>query len=190
VSEYTLTAQPALGGYQKNFDAVSLVELTELAIVSIAIPRGGEETLATALQDTFGADMPKPGTTCLSKDGDMRFLGMAIDQIFCVFNHPEPDAAAIVANNLKQAGYVTLQSDNWVSLRISGPGSRTALERICPIDLAPDSFTEGCVARTVMEHMGVIIYPDGQDSYVLISASSSAGSFLHAVETSIHNTLS
>lgn len=187
MSEYTLTARPALGGYQRNFDGVSLEELTDIAIVSIATPRGDEAAIAKAVKDAYGTDIPKPGEATLSNDGSTRLLGMGIDQMFCVFNHAGPDAAEVVGANLKGAGYVTLQSDTWACLRISGPGSRDALERICPIDLDPLIFHEGCVARTAMEHMGAIIYPEDADTFVLISASSSAASFLHAVETSIHN---
>jgi sarcosine oxidase subunit gamma len=72
-------------------------------------------------------------------------------------------------------------------LRVSGPKSRIALERICPLDLHPSTFPQGRVARTLMEHLGVIILHEGPDTYLLLSARSSAGSFLHAVETSVRN---
>ena len=36
-----------------------------------------------------------------------------------------------------------------------------------------------------MEHLGVLIMRTGEDRFLLLSASSSAGSFLHAVETAI-----
>ncbi|MDX1786447.1 MAG: sarcosine oxidase subunit gamma, partial [Roseovarius sp.] len=71
---------------------------------------------------------------------------------------------------------------------ISGPGSLAALERICMLDLHPDAFKVNAVARTVMEHMGAIIARTGEDTYLLLSASSSAKSFLHAIELSIENT--
>ena len=187
MSEYTLTAQPALGGYQETFEGVSLEEQTGLAIVSIATPIGGEDALVKALKDGYGAALPKTGEVSLSKDGQTRFLGMARDQMFAIFDHTEPDAVDIVGGKLKDVAYLNSQSDNWVGLRLSGSKSRDVLERICPLDLEPSRFAEGKVARTSMEHMGVIILPDGADSFLLITASSSAASFLHAVETSIQN---
>ena len=42
-------------------------------------------------------------------------------------------------------------------------------------------------ARTSMEHLDTLIIRTAENSYHLMSASSSAGSFLHAVETSIKN---
>ncbi len=189
MSDYTLTAQSALGGYKESFEGVALEELCDLAIVSIATPLGGEEALSAEIKNAYGATLPKAGKVSRSEDGLTRFLGMASDQMFAIFNYSKPDAARIIIDKLKDTGYYTLQSDNWVTLRISGPKSRGALERICTIDLAPAAFREGDVARTSMEHMGVIIYPEGENGFVLISASSSAASFLHAVETSIHNVL-
>jgi sarcosine oxidase subunit gamma len=43
--------------------------------------------------------------------------------------------------------------------------------------------------RTVMEHLGVLILRTGDDAFMLLSASSSAKSFLHALETSVANVL-
>ncbi len=189
MSEYTLTAQPALGGYQESFEGVALEELTDFAIVSIATPRGGEDPLSQALQESYGATIPKAGKVSRSEDGSMRFLGMSIDQMFAVFDYSGADAAEVIAGKLNDSGYCTLQSDNWVAMRISGAKCREALERICPIDLASAVFGIGSVARTSMEHMAVIIYPEDENTFVLITASSSAASFLHAVETSINNVI-
>ena len=65
----------------------------------------------------------------------------------------------------------------------------TALERICPLDLDPLGFEGDGAARTTMEHMGAFVMRDGEGGFFLMSARSSAKSFLHAVETSIKNVL-
>ena len=59
------------------------------------------------------------------------------------------------------------------------------LERLCPLDLHESAFPVGAAQRTVMEHMGAVILREGTDEFLLLSASSSAASFLHAVKTSI-----
>ena len=83
--------------------------------------------------------------------------------------------------------YTTDQTHVWVALDIGGPATLTALERICPVDLDISAFDIGAVARTSMEHLGVIITRITKTNFRLFSASSSAGSFLHALETSIEN---
>ena len=71
---------------------------------------------------------------------------------------------------------------------ISGKGVRRALERICSLNLGPTVFEIDAAARTSMEYLGTIIIRNDEDSFLLMSASSSANSFLNAVEKSIENT--
>ena len=105
------------------------------------------------------------------------------DQIFSIIpqvDDPEKDLSKIIGN----AAYITDQTDAWVVLEISGVTSRTALERICQVDLDPNIFKLNAMARTTMEHMATIIIRTDVDTFLLMSASSSAKSFLHAVELS------
>jgi len=187
VAEFHLEPKPFLGGYHQTFGQTSLSEVTGLAIVSIAIPRGGETELQAAFKSTFGTTIPKPGKYNSSEDGAHRFAGLQIDQIFALFETAEADPANTIAAKLAGTAYTTSQTDNWVALQISGPQAIAALERICPIDLHPTVFSENSVARTVMDHMGTIILRQGPDDFLLLSASSSARSFLHAVETSLRH---
>lgn len=182
-----LEAEPPLGGFRESFDDTELAELADLAIVSLAIPLGGETAFEKALTDAYGATMPKPGQSVMSTDGGTRFLWTAQDQLFALFESSSPDASSDVEKKMGGKAYVTLQSDNWIALRLRGSLARLALERICPIDLHASAFPEGRVARTAMEHMSAFICRDGADSFLLLSASSSAKSFLHAVKTSLEN---
>ncbi|MBZ0123870.1 MAG: sarcosine oxidase subunit gamma [Roseovarius sp.] len=186
--DFVLTASSPLGGFDRDFGPVRLRELTGLAIVSVALPLGAEDAAMVALNRAFGCDMPAPGASALSKDGRERLLRLAPDQLFVLFDHATPDAEAHVAARLDGAAYTTDQTDGWVGLEMSGPGCRAALERICPVDLHPKAFAVGQFARTAMEHLGAIVLRSDDDRFVLLSASSSAGSFLHAVETSILDT--
>jgi sarcosine oxidase subunit gamma len=70
-------------------------------------------------------------------------------------------------------------------LAIKGEGVYAALERICQLDVSEKTFPVGSVARTQMEHLGVIIIKQENDSFMLMSAASSAENFLHAVVTSV-----
>ena len=72
-------------------------------------------------------------------------------------------------------------------LRLRGEKAREALERICLLDLDESAFQVGDAARTAMEHLGTVILREGSDCFLLMSAGSSAKSFLHAVETSVRN---
>ena len=188
MADSPLRARPPLDGYNRTISAVALAEVSGLALVSAAVPQGGDEAFAAALAGGFGASRPATGDSATGNKFGARVLGMQPDQMFILFEPPDPDRPAeSVAAALGGAAYVTDQTDNWAMLSIAGTGVCAALERICPLDLADEAFPEGRVARTVMEHLAVIILRDGADSFLLMSPRSSARSFLHAVELSVVN---
>ena len=187
MAEFSLTAAPPLAGVDEKFDGIHLRAPKDLAIVAVALPLGGEDAALTAIRKGYGADLPAPGKSVSAKEDGATLLRLAPDQAFILFHRAEPDAEAVVAEGIGDTAYLTDQTDVWCGLEVSGPRARIALERICPIDIHADAFAVGDAARTVMEHLGTIIIRTEQDTFLLLSASSSAGSFLHAVETSIRN---
>ena len=189
MAEYRLTSEEFLGGYQAQFGPISLREISDICMVSMAVPLAGEQAVHKALKAAFGIDMPDIGQSQGAAALDSRVLRMGLDHMFVLFaraqNTERPEQQ--IKTLMKSAVYTTDQSHSGVGLEISGPGCRSALERICPIDLHPERFAVNAVARTQMEHLGTIILCVDQETYWLFSASSSAKSFLHALETSIHN---
>jgi sarcosine oxidase subunit gamma len=185
----TLTAKSPLDGVRIELGEVTIAEVTGRAIVSIATPHGGENALSEALAAAYKIEYPGAGKSAVSDIGRTRFLGLQQDQIFALFEGSSASPVGAIAEKLGDAAYLTDQSDSWVMISVSGPKCRTALERICPIDLHPDAFPEGAVARTIMEHLGSIILREGPEHYLLMSARSSAASFLHAIETSARNVI-
>ena len=181
-STFTLTAAPILGGIDQTIGQNRITERDDLALVSIATPQGGEAALTKALKNGWGLALPDP--TRSSDSGKVRAVRAAPDQILLVFPHATPDANTVVQAKLNGTGYTTDQTDVWVVLEISGPDTRAALERLCPLDFS--RFPDGGSGRTVMEHMGAMIVRLSEDRFLLLSASSSARSFLHAVQTSFH----
>ncbi len=184
MAKFDLQETPRLGGYTKEFGDSGMVlrEITELVLTSLAMPMGGKTKLTAAVKDTFGLTLPTALKSKLSTDGQTRLVQTQPDQYFCLTSKPVPSAMASVA-------YVTDQTHGWVGLDISGPNVREALERICPVDLDPSAFPVHAAARTTMEHLGVLIIRVSKDQFCLLSASSSAESFLHAVELSIKNVI-
>lgn len=180
---FTLEAAPILAGADLTISDNRIIERNDLALVSVATPLGGEDAIAAALNKGWSLSVPQP--TVASQNGDTHAIRIAPDQLMLVFPHNAPDANTAVQSKLDGAGYTTDQTDVWVVLEISGPDTIAALERICPLDVA--EFPVGAAGRTVTEHMGAFVLRVGDDSFWLFSASSSAQSFLHAVETSYRN---
>ncbi len=183
--DMTLTARSAFGGYDKTTGGIRLAEVSDLAIVSLAVPQGDEAAAAQALTKAYGVATPAVGRYQTSADGTLRVMSTAPDQVLVLFAHDAPDARAVVQKATGAAFYSTDQTDVWCCLEISGTGVREVLARICPLDLHPDVFAPDAAERTAMEHMGAMIMRVGDDAFWVMSARSSARSFLHAVETSI-----
>lgn len=184
--EFTLTAEPPLAGYDHDFGTARLHAPAGLALVSFALPLGGEEAAMKAVKSAYGVAMPEVGQMATAKDGAI-LMRMSVEQGLILFAHDTPEAEPHVQARLKGKAYTTDQTDVWCALELTGAQAREALERICPLDLHDSGFAVGEVKRTMMEHLGTIIARKDADTWLLMSASSSAGSFLHAVEISIKN---
>ncbi|WP_323036367.1 sarcosine oxidase subunit gamma [Pararhodobacter sp.] len=186
MADIVLHATPATGA-DLSIGPNRITERSDLALVSIAIPLGGDEQLAKALKTGWSLDMPNARRSRAAPG--VRAIRTAQDQLFLVFPHATPDARRSVEGTLNGVGYTTDQSDNWVLLEVVGPDTRAALERICLLDLHPDVFAIGDSARTVMDHIGAMILRSGPDTYLLMAARTFAGSFLGAIETSFENVI-
>ncbi len=191
MAKFSLQPTPFLGGFQKDYGTVIIKEITDRAITSLALPLGFEAKAEKAIKTVLKLNLPEVGMSTQSKDGTTALLRLGKDQLFCLKNGENDGYTAhkALADKFGDNIYTTDQSDVWVSLTLSGPDSLRALERVCPIDLHPDRFGVGALARTAMEHLGTIIHRNSVAEYTLMSASSSAGSFLHAIKTSIDNVL-
>ena len=176
----SLQATSPLKGFNQRFGETSLSEVVDLSIFSIALALQPDAALLS-IKETLGTAWPAPGLSTVNTDESYRLLGLQSDQVFAI----SPDIIALP--ELDEAAYITDQSDSWVCLRLRGPMSRTALERICPIDLHSSVFAEGQVSRTTMEHLAVIILHEAKNQFLLLSPTSSAHSMLHAIETSLRN---
>ncbi|MEM6308785.1 MAG: sarcosine oxidase subunit gamma family protein [Pseudomonadota bacterium] len=178
MADIVLCATSPLGGRQVTLAGCDLREVDNVALTSLAVPLGNDKAFAKTLKDKLGLARPESRISTTSKTA--RALSLTPDQVL-VLHDP-----ALTIDVTSQA-YTTDQTGNWCILELSGPNARDALSRICPLDLDPSAFPVDASARTVMEHLGAIIICIGKDSYLLLSASSSAESFWHAVEVSLHN---
>lgn len=182
MGDHSLAATSALSGVNLKFATCTLTERTDIALVSVAVPQNRADALSEKLKKEWDLDIP--AATATNSGKKMRAIPLTADQFMLAFSS-DPDLSEVsVQESLSQTAYTTLQSDGWVVLELSGQGSVNALERICPIDLDPSAFPVGASARTMMEHIGACIIRIETEKFWLLSARSTAQSFLHAVETS------
>lgn len=188
MSNYSLSSTTPLNGLSKNFDRISVSEVSDHSLVSMATAQGQYETLEKAIIDTFETTLPIVGRFTDSAVNETRFLGLQNNQCFVLLKNTDIDALDELKEKTANTAYLCDQSDSWAMLALDGERSREVLERICPLDLHPSVFQENTVLRTMMEHLSVIIIREGPDRFLLLSPRSSAQSFLHMVLLAIDNT--
>ncbi len=182
-----LDAQWPLDGTDLRYDGIVILGVTRVSAVSISIPQGAASKVSASLKKRFGEDLPAVGASLSDDDQTTRLLRLGQDELLLLVDTFTADSVASAREIFNQTAYLVDLSDSFAMLEISGGRCLEALERICPLDLAPDRFGQGAVARTLMEHLDVIILRTGEDKYLLISARSTAKNFLHAVQVSAEN---
>ena len=116
VSEYSLKAEPVLAGYSQKFDELQLREIGGRAMVSMAIPKGGEEELEQQLKRAYQSEMPGTGQWLSSGvDHNPQFLRLQDDMCFVLFDYSGDRAVDKLAENISKA-YLSDQSDSWAML--------------------------------------------------------------------------
>ena len=187
MGDYPLQGEHFVKGTQRYYGSTYLAELFEHSIVSIAIPRHGENAFHSQFQNAFGIVLPSPGTVKQSMDKRFEFLWMSPEQIFVYFKSPSHYPEHEIRDVMGALGYVTDQTHNWCQIKLEGQLVVPALERICPLNLHQDVFPVGGCARTVMEHLSTVLVRRDSDEFLFFSPSSSAHSFVHTIEQSLLN---
>ena len=189
VGKNLLSPISPLNGYSKSFGNNILEEVVDYEIFSLATSGEKESLIEQNIKKLFKVDLPFVGKSNVSENKKLRVMAVSLDQWFVLSNSGNLYSKLISNASFPDNIYVTIQTDAWVILRVSGTSALKALERICPVNLDPKIFQKNDMVRTMMEHLGSIVICEEKDSYLLLSASSSAKSFLHSVEVSLKNVI-
>jgi len=189
VHKHPLVPKFFLDNYKKYFGSTKLEEITNLRIGVLSIPINSLDNARKLIIKKFDCDLPNISKSIIIEAPKLRILRMTIEQLFFLeFDKINPIIYPIYSG-FQSVGYLSDQSDAWVSIRIKGEKVIPALERICTIDISYPGFPENSVARTQMEHLSVIIIRESLDGFLMMSASSSAGSFLEMLEVSLEQVI-
>lgn len=164
-----LVRHSALGGYRREAGGLVVQEVVDFGLTVLAFREEG------AVERAFEVALPPVGQSVVA--GGVRFLRVGEDHVFAlgVADAPLGDASGV---------YATDQSDGWVMVRLTETESGQVRERLsllCMLDLHGGVFGDGAVARTLMEHTGVVIFQEGLD-FVLLWPRSYGRALVEALE--------
>ena len=174
-----------LNGISQKIGNISIKEVF-FEIFCISIPKNEESNSIKDLKKILNINPPKIGKSALNKEGSIRLIKNSVDQYFILFSNSFKNTPKMISI-LQKSFYITEQSDAWACIEISGSQIYNCLERICTLDLCHSSFEINSATRTLMEHLNVFVIKVTEENFLLLSASSSALSFLDAIKTSAEN---
>lgn len=184
---YKLAPRPVFDNIAHSWTGLSIAPASIGELISISSRLGQEADLGKNFKKAHGTTLPSPTKWIKFDQGHIGWLGP--DQYLAEIDHTDEYIDQNAATALGGSASVTLQSDAWVGLDISGERVAELLERLIALDTSDTAFPAGSMARTQMHHLGVILlrYPDTQNIYRILSARSSAQYFLHAVTQTAQN---
>lgn len=166
-----------LGGFEKHWENVSIIELEQIEIVSLAVPLGEHLDFEKNFEKLYEQVPPAPGTSTKIENGRILWVGQ--NQYFLILEGVNEYADIKVSNLLQNSAHTTLQSDSWAALKIVGTGIFPILERFVPLNLK--DFKVGSSHRTQAHHMALIITCLTEYEFLLLTPRSSCSSFLETL---------
>lgn len=158
---------------------VSITEVTDTALASLAIRRGEAKAVAD-IAETAGIPLPPPGTATTAGTYAAFWLSPDMWMIEAPFATHE-DIVAILKPHFGETASLTEQTDAWARFDVTGADLPAMFERLCAFDLR--AHGPGSATRTVIEHLGCYVVIRAEGHLSVIGPRSSAASVFHALET-------
>ena len=176
-----LTALGAATARADTIGTLTLTEVPDLALASVAARRGQEMACTAALSKMLKADLPGPGKSTLADP--VSAVWMAPDQWMLMAAYSSHELlAGQMRETLKTKAAVTEQSDAWVCFDVTGEQVVDLSERLCAAPVRRMRTADA--QRTTLHHMGcLLICLESGAEMRFIGPRSSAASLHHALVT-------
>lgn len=149
-------AQAGRHGSPDGMPGAILEQCTDVQISTVMARKGQEATVATAVRDAWGLDLPSsPRRVC---EGNLAFVWSGPGHWTAVAEGWAIPLDVALRQRLRGLASVSAQGDGRVLLRLSGPRARDVLSKGVGIDLHPRAFRAGDAASTLAAHIGVQIW--------------------------------
>lgn len=150
---------PAMAGGLK-IEAPALGRVTEVLAI-------GSADVSGRLRDAIGLGWPPAGRS--EAKGGIRVIWSGRQAVFVLGAAVDIDGALCVD-----------QSDGWAALELTGE-VREVLARLCPLDLRDGSFPAGSAARSLLNHVPVLLTRTSEKTWLLLAPRSMAGTVLEEI---------
>ena len=139
------------------------VRLSEAALAGKLSIRGdaSDAGSASAIADVLGIG-PPPATQAVAAEGEVAVLWLGPNEWLAVLPPgDEEPASRRLAEALPPVAAVVDVTDALAVIDLTGPEAHAVLAKLCPLDLRPEVFSAGRVARTLVAGVDAIVQPAG-----------------------------
>jgi len=181
VAEQILTALTPLFAEtpaSRSIGAVTITEVTDIALASLAERAGAGEALARSAAPA-GIPLPPPEGYARGETLAAFWIGPGAWMVEAPLETHD-DIVTRLAPALGPGASLTDQTDGWARFRITTDEPAALLERLCNID--PARLKPGTALRSTIEHMAAFILIEDTDNLDLLTPRSTAADFLNALE--------
>lgn len=164
---------------QHNIGPVTLTEVIDTALGSLAIRAGREADLAAAAT-AAGIPLPGPGLWAQGPLWQAFWMTPGMWMVEAPFATHEDIRRALQAI-FGDIAAITEQTDGWVRIDVTGADLPALFERLCNLDLR--AAPEGAATRSVIDHIGCYVIRRSANRISVLGPRSSAAALWHALET-------
>jgi len=134
---------------------VTFRELVDWDLVQVAAWRGRIDELRERVESTLGVAAPREPNRCAGHDG-IEVLTVAPQRLWCLGPAGDRRLAQLVGVG-EDTGCVTQLGHSHARVRLGGRSVRRLLAQEAAIDLDPEPFPSGAIARTSFHHAPVMV---------------------------------
>ncbi len=164
---------------REQVGGITIAEVTDTALASVACRLGKQQPFGTAAKALFGIALPGPGHWAANAEYALIWTGPDQWLVEAPFATHE-DIARLVKAGLGDTASVTEQTDGWARFDVEGPAAVDMFERLSAVNTR--RMTAGEATRTAIEHLGCfLVCRETGSRFSVIGPRSAAASLQHAL---------
>ena len=147
-----------------------LATIEEAGLQGMITLRGdlSSKTLQKAVKAATGATVPQTRRISTSDTGAVAWMSPDELLLLCPYDEVQTRLRALTKALAKTHALAVNVSDARALFRVSGPGARDVMAKLCPVDLSPEAFRPGMFRRTRMAQIPAAFWLEDEDSFRIV----------------------
>lgn len=151
-----------------RFEGIATVEETGLSGMIALRGDLGLAAVKKAASAASGTPMPGKLEAVMSDTGGLCWMSPDELLVLCPYDEVQARLGALTSALAKTHALAVNVSDARALFRVSGPGAREVMAKLCPVDLSPEAFRPGMFRRTRMAQIPAAFWLEDEESFRIV----------------------